>query len=88
MRTLQSEKEITGFCPVCHQENLLGSVEPQYPDDPMLQEEHFFVLTEHRDLQGRPCDGAGKHPTAMAESDEIDRLREEEEWIDRDERIP
>ena len=65
-------QEVTGFCPVCHQENLLKSVEPQYPDDPMLQEEHCFVLAEHKDLQGRTCDGAGKHPTAMSGDDDFD----------------
>jgi len=64
------EKALEGYCPVCREAHPLKSVEPKYPDDPMLQKEHHFMLDEHKDLRGRACLGAGKHPTAMRDPDD------------------
>lgn len=73
-------KVVTGFCPICHQERLLKQVEPQYPDDPMVEETDFFVLLEHNDLQGRKCDGEGKNPTAMGEDPGFDFDPNNDQW--------
>jgi hypothetical protein len=71
---------VRGWCPVCHEAVECKSVEPEYPDDPMLEETDCFEIIPHNN-----CEGAGKNPTAFVDEGPFDDPPEEDEeesWPD------
>lgn len=72
-----SEEDMTdslsGGCPICRGTAELTSIDPKYPDDPMLNEVDCFVLSEHTNQQTKQiCEGVGKHPSYIVEVTDVD----------------